>query len=183
MPKEVDWEVLYEGLPDFTRSLQEEKGSLKNRWLSLQGLDLLKETIPSGDLSDLMIESGGKPYLNQQPFHFNIAHSGNCIGVVVSESGPVGLDVEKLRKNRSVIHDRVFSVREKEFLNLSNSLDVDFTKLWTRKEAVVKLLGVGISIGLSQFSVLEDELFFEGKNIRLEALEIPNHFGHVAYEI
>lgn len=89
----------------------------------------------------------GKPYLPDYPdVHFNISHSGEYIVCAVSDK-PVGIDIQKIGEYNSDVAKRVCN--EKELVQIENSLDKasEFTKLWTQKEAVLKMYGVGITSG------------------------------------
>ena len=55
---------------------------------------------------------------------------------------PVGVDIETIRPFKESLARYVMSDDE---LQVINGSDLEFTKLWTRKEAVVKRSGHGIS--------------------------------------
>lgn len=89
----------------------------------------------------------GKPYLlNYSDVHFNISHSGEYVVCCVSDK-PVGVDIQKISEYNSDVAKRVCT--EKELVQIENSLDKasEFTKLWTQKEAVLKMHGIGIASG------------------------------------
>lgn len=89
----------------------------------------------------------GKPYLLNFPnLHFNISHSGEYVACAVFDK-PVGVDIQKIGEYNSDVAKRVCS--EKELIQIENSLDKasKFTKLWTQKEAVLKMHGTGIASG------------------------------------
>lgn len=89
----------------------------------------------------------GKPYLlNYSDVHFNISHSGKYVVCAVSDK-PVGVDIQRIGEYNSDVAKRVCN--EKELVQIENSLDKasEFTKLWTQKEAVLKMHGTGIASG------------------------------------
>lgn len=89
----------------------------------------------------------GKPYLLNSPdVHFNISHSGKYVVCAVSDK-PVGVDIQKIGEYSSDVAKR--GCNEKELEQIENSLDKasEFTKLWTQKEAVLKMYGTGIASG------------------------------------
>lgn len=89
----------------------------------------------------------GKPYLLNYPdVHFNISHSGKYVTCAVSYT-PVGIDIQKISEYNSDVAKRVCN--EKELKQIEDSLDKasEFTKLWTQKEAVLKMHGTGIASG------------------------------------
>lgn len=89
----------------------------------------------------------GKPYiLNYPNVQFNISHSGEYVVCVISDK-PVGIDIQKIDEYKLDVAKRVCN--EKELLEIENSSDraSEFTKLWTQKEAVLKMYGTGIANG------------------------------------
>ena len=89
----------------------------------------------------------GKPYLSDyRHVHFNISHSGEYVACAVSDK-PVGVDIQKIGEYNCDVAKRVCN--EKELKQIENSSDKasEFTKLWTQKEAVLKMYGTGIASG------------------------------------
>ncbi len=89
----------------------------------------------------------GKPYLINFPnVYFNISHSGEYIACTASDE-PVGIDIQKIGEYNYDVAKRVCS--GKELVQIENSSDKasEFTKLWTQKEAVLKMYGTGIASG------------------------------------
>ncbi|MBQ3998513.1 MAG: 4'-phosphopantetheinyl transferase superfamily protein [Paludibacteraceae bacterium] len=84
----------------------------------------------------------GKPYLENGPY-FSISHCKEGIAVAVDEQ-PIGIDIEGIRHASADLIERVLS--EDERLKVKGEWDKDraFTRLWTQKEAVVKMEGTGI---------------------------------------
>ena len=99
----------------------------------------------------------GKPTLSHcasAPF-FNLSHSGDFAALAVARCGDVGIDVEQIRPVGSEIAQRFFTDGEKAILaRLSGSeWRQAFYRCWTRKEAVLKANGKGLSGGLASFDV------------------------------
>ena len=88
-----------------------------------------------------------KPYLMDYPeAHFNISHSGEYVALAVSDK-PVGVDIQKNKEYNYDVAKRVCN--EKELKDLEDCIDKasEFIKLWTQKEAVLKMNGCGIANG------------------------------------
>ena len=101
----------------------------------------------------------GKPYIEKEDYHFSISHSHNIIAFT-SHSSPVGIDIQKIDETSSLSAMRFFTEKEKEYI----ASDVNrFFEIWTKKEAYLKMLGVGLSKPLSSFDVLTMPLFFSTK--------------------
>ena len=92
----------------------------------------------------------GKPLL-QENLHFNVSHSGDLILLAVSESCPVGVDVERRRDVERVgaLVQRWLTDAEREQVGkiAGSGLTVSeaFLRVWSLKEARLKALGVGIA--------------------------------------
>ncbi len=105
----------------------------------------------------------GKPFAPEWPdLHFNLSHSGRHVLLAFARGQPLGVDIES--RNRRVSHvaiaQRFFAPDEAQAIA---ALAADrrgdaFRHLWTRKEAVLKALGVGLSFGLDrvEFEVRSD---------------------------
>lgn len=90
----------------------------------------------------------GKPLLNDQ-IHFNISHSDQMVVCMVSDEGPVGIDVER-RKDFQVEDIKTF-LRPEEFEALQNDPTSEkFFDFWTKKEAILKATGLGLTLDLKK---------------------------------
>ena len=99
---------------------------------------------------DVKISIGefGKPYLpDYSSVHFIISHSGKFVACAVYNK-QIGIDIQKITPYRSDIAFRTCS--NSELLQIKSSYDksTEFTKIWTVKEAYLKMLGLGIVQGL-----------------------------------
>ena len=103
----------------------------------------------------------GKPTLTQPQsgagLSFNLSRSGGAAVLALARSGRLGVDVERLRPVPEIdaIARRLFSPAEAQALAAmrDDNRSASFFRLWTRKEAVVKALGGGLSIALDAFGV------------------------------
>lgn len=99
----------------------------------------------------------GKPSLDPPELEFNLAHSDDLAIVAVARARPVGVDIERVRPVPDL--DRLarsfLSPREREELaTVAGAARAGaFLRGWTRKEAVVKGTGVGLSLPLASFDV------------------------------
>jgi 4'-phosphopantetheinyl transferase len=89
--------------------------------------------------------------------HFNLAHSEGVGVLAVTQTGPVGVDVEQVRRllEFKELVGQFFSVREAaEFSSLPREQQpAAFFNLWTRKEALLKATGEGIARSLNRVEV------------------------------
>lgn len=96
----------------------------------------------------MAVGAHGKPYLEDHShIHFNISHCRNAIAVAVSDA-PVGIDVESFRHFGDGLLDKTMNDSEKAEILASGEPRETFAAYWTRKEAVFKLIGTGITDNL-----------------------------------
>lgn len=87
----------------------------------------------------------GKPRLAGHPdIHFNLSHCRRAVACAV-ERLPVGVDIERTGRYTPRLAERVLSDDELRAVAAASDPDLLFTTLWTRKEALMKLLGTGIT--------------------------------------
>ena len=122
---------------------------------------------------DIVIEKGeyGKPYIvGCEKFKFNISHSGDYVVIAYTMDEGVsslGIDVERVRSKDSdmMVAHRFFTKDEIDYISDGlecSDEDVRFYKIWTMKEAYIKMTGKGLSTRLDSFSVYPDELMISG---------------------
>ncbi|MDQ0297944.1 4'-phosphopantetheinyl transferase [Salibacterium salarium] len=112
----------------------------------------------------------GPPRLTSGVPHISISHSGSRIAVAFSKYEPVGVDVEHVDPTVKVDQIARDILTEKELFRI-RALPVEakvkgFLKYWTRKEAVLKATGEGLSIPPSHVTVSKPDqppklLFFQ----------------------
>jgi 4'-phosphopantetheinyl transferase len=100
----------------------------------------------------------GKPELSGvgTGIGFNVSHSGEWVLCAVAPARHVGVDVERRRADLTASDtDSVLTAREREVLEKTDSAEraASALRLWTRKEAVVKAMGVGLSQPLERLEV------------------------------
>ena len=103
----------------------------------------------------------GKPYIVGQPIHYNISHSGYFV-VLVTADAEVGVDIQEKRSARmESVAKRFFSNEEWQEISRCESEEEKknlFYRIWCRKEAYGKYLGVGLSNSLLSVNVLEEPI-------------------------
>lgn len=95
----------------------------------------------------------GKPCIKRYTdYNFSISHSKDYI-VYVSDIHPIGIDIERIKNANIGLAKRFFTPKEYSHIVSSNSLDDSFFKVWTIKEAYIKMLGMGLHKPLSSFDI------------------------------
>jgi len=124
----------------------------RNQWIKThaqinQQLDILTgytQKIPSINRT-----AEGKPFLSQtHSLFFNLSDTDGYTLAAFSKSD-IGIDVERIREipDADLVAGRFFSPAERAWMN--NSED-RFFLIWTRKEAILKLTGTGLSDHLDE---------------------------------
>jgi 4'-phosphopantetheinyl transferase len=135
----------------------------------------------------LRVAEKGKPYLAEHPrVRFNLSHSGTFAMAAVALDREVGVDIERIRRERSTtgIAERFFAPAEVRELNAApEPLRVAaFFACWSRKEAYIKARGLGLSIPLDSFEVSLGEVAElrsaeDRERWSMRALEAPDGYA------
>lgn len=116
----------------------------------------------------------GKPTLRDAPeYHFNLAHSADlALGALSDE--PVGIDLERVRpmKNAAGLAKRWFHPDEQRRIEQAADPLAEFFRTWTAKEAVLKLIGVGVGEALPKVLTPGDPMGGEATGLPANELEL-----------
>jgi 4'-phosphopantetheinyl transferase len=105
------------------------------------------------------VDAHGKPWLADQlgsSLAFSLSRSGDVAVVALAARRDVGVDVEAHRTDdQAVVERRVFSPPEQSVLGRLEGVErrEGFFRLWARKEAFVKAVGVGLTMPLDAIDV------------------------------
>jgi 4'-phosphopantetheinyl transferase len=112
---------------------------LLNTWLSYY------TGLPAGHLN-LIKNSEGKPSFQTGGIHFNISRSGEYIAMAFGPD-PIGVDIETIRDTTPFlpVAAQHFHPNEKQMLLDDSSVERAFFTIWTRKEALLKSIGSGLT--------------------------------------
>ncbi|MBW1605169.1 4'-phosphopantetheinyl transferase superfamily protein [Lactobacillus sp. Sy-1] len=165
-------------------------GQMYNKRQSIVGKYMLADWLrvtPAKVADGSLFESGphGKPRLKSGASEYNIANSYDKVVLAISDQ-PVGVDLEKLRPYDYHRIHRAFRSEELAYLaQLTGEQQIWATfKIWTIKEAVLKLVGMGIPGGIRSMQI--DLTTFAhanryGQSIRLEPLYVgTDYVGTIA---
>ena len=116
--------------------------------------DILKKDYKIEQCPEILKDKMGKPYLEGNPLHFNVSHSGEYLAIAISKY-PVGIDIQEPK----LIKDGMFRkvVQPEEECLIGEDRQKDFLRLWTLKESFVKAEGKGLRIALKDY-------YFEKEN-------------------
>ena len=133
--------------------------------------DLIKDY----GLNDIQYDEYNKPFFKEN-FHFSIAHSEDFVLCAASKQNRLGIDVEKIKSIDVLLLKDMFSVDEwltieQEDYNLNY-----FYYLWTRKEAVLKVIGKGVVEEMKKIEVLKDKILYESEQYTIYDLPIDEAY-------
>lgn len=120
-----------------------------------------------------------RPYLNIE-IDFNIAHSGSYVVLALSNTGKVGIDVEKIRP---VDIQRFRSWHNQQDLQRLGNQDQlrFFFETWTQKEAVAKAVGRGIQVPFSEISIENNHAKYKDQSWFLYPIPLEKEYkSHLA---
>lgn len=153
---EPTFERLRAALP-FERRLRSDRYHRRqDRYASVVAFALLqylwRERL-SGPMPEIVVGAFGKPrFGGRRDWHFNWSHDGPVCACALSPM-PIGVDVQSRVPFGEALFERIAAPSErgrKEWYRQANDLSV----LWTRKEAVVKRTGRGLSTPLREVDTI-----------------------------
>jgi 4'-phosphopantetheinyl transferase len=119
--------------------------------------------MPASEVA-LRTAPGGKTFLADASasLYFNVSHSSDLALIALTRGGEIGVDLEAVRPRVDdwvMLAQRYFAAEEVEALEGYSAAErvQAFFRVWTRKEAIVKLLGDGLRMPLDRFIVPLDE--------------------------
>ena len=196
-----DWPAYWEVLDDGERARADRfvVDEVKRRFvLSHAALRLILARRLGGDWRDIRYDTvaNGKPCLAGSAagrLEFNMSHSGDLMVVALSADRPVGVDVEAWRPIDRLrgLAETILAARELTVFDGLSPGDASrvLLRLWTFKEAVVKAMGLGLSVEPRSIALpdsvlggdLNGELVFRGTTWRLHDLGGPGYASALAH--
>ena len=139
-------------LSEVRKSKLEKIKNEKSRLLSLAAEEAYNRTS-----LELLGEIEPYTYKNEKPqndkFFFNLSHSGEY-AVCAASKKPVGVDIQEIKPIDLKLSERFFTKDEFEYIKNGKNKEERFFEIWTKKEAMAKVYGEGISNFFKSVSVL-----------------------------
>lgn len=136
--------------------------------------------IPAGELQ-IETDAKGKPFLSNAEIHFNLSHTGSTV-VAAFAGSAVGIDIESRGRCRDFVGIARRFFHPSEAAAIAGSRDEEqFLRLWTAKEAMLKLSGEGLSGGLPDARPCDEGSgSLRGNNVHMTGFSFENLVGTVA---
>lgn len=147
---------------------------------------VLKEMAKNLGAKDLTIgkDKLGQPFgvSDKNKYHVSIAHTEKMVLCGISDAHAIGVDIEPIgRKGPEKLKQRILHPNETEPF-----ADMESIRLWTIKEAYVKLRGQGLRLNMDQIWIQQEgeDYFVElnnDKTAKICSFQKDNHWLAIAY--
>ena len=123
-------------------------------------------------------------YKNNKPFlddsvSFSFSHAHKVAVCAITLGTPVGIDIEEKKEINELLFQDYLSLEEQNLLHQSSKKSSTFLEFWTKKEAILKAGGFGLTeINLKELSSIPEPVVFENKQYFTKSIEL--HEGYVA---
>ena len=129
------------------------------------------------NIKSILIEESknGKPSVSGSDMPFSLSRSKNYFTFIIGKNNQmVGIDIEQIKReiNFADISRNYFSPEEQHSIySLAKTADqiVAFFEIWTRKEALLKAMGIGINTELNKVQVLDGENHIDIKGVQTDS--------------
>lgn len=159
------------------RQWRDQQAGLLGKLLLLEGFKRWGYDL---DLNAIFFDSYHRPFTHL-PLDFNIAHAGKYVLAAFNPQGRIGIDVENIRPIYLADFQSVFTAQEIQAIQQHPDGRRHFFSIWTRKEAVIKAEGRGLSNQLHLISTLENPVVIENSSWFVQEVSLDtDHVCHFA---
>ena len=144
-----EWEQDFLLLPSWRQQKVLEYRFLLDRVLCTKAFLLLKQGLEEHygirQVPEFSYGPDGKPFFREYPhIHFNLSHTRHGVLCVIADK-PIGCDIEDIPDHLDPdLCQHVLSAAEIEEIQHASVPQIAFIRLWTVKEALLKLTGEGL---------------------------------------
>ena len=110
----------------------------------------------------------GAPYIENDPHYVSISHKDDYLAVAVSDS-PVGVDIEKIEAKKS--HMRI----ARRYFGEKVEDAEGFFRGWTKREALGKRLGVGLTQEVMLRTIEGDTIELDGDTVYFDEYVVDGY--------
>jgi 4'-phosphopantetheinyl transferase len=153
------------------RRWEDKQASLTGMLLMCKGFE--KFNYGKDVINNIKYNEYKRPFVDSK-IDFNISHSGIYVVCAISETHKVGIDIEEMKKINFL--DFRYQMLREEWSNIikSKNKTQGFYDYWTKKEAVIKANGKGLSIPLKSFVIVNSTTILEQIPWYTIAIDIKN---------
>ena len=132
-------------------------------------------------LQDILFTEKERPYVNGA-IDFNLSNSGAYVMLAITETGSVGIDIEKHRTIRPSLFQKYFDATEWMEIEQSREPEKTFFQLWAIKESAIKCDGRGVEVlSRTHRQYDTDTVLCDGRIFHFSQLDIaPDYAAAVA---
>lgn len=174
-------------IPDFYNYLSDNEKARANRFKhksdfncytaahALLRIKLSKELKTTAKSILISETENGKPFASGVDLPFNLSRSKSMFAFAIGRSNQaVGIDIEQIKSSIDIksISRNYFSISEQQSIfSFEKVTDQNcrFFEFWTRKEALLKAIGIGINTELKKVQVMEGDNQIDIDGIQPEA--------------
>ena len=121
-------------------------------------------------------QESGKPILEN--VYFSISHTKDLVMCAVTELGEIGIDIEKVKPVELDDFESFFTTDEWDDINNHSEPLLRFYWYWTRKESIIKALGVTLSY-LHQIKIDATKDYVEANGKRWNLKDLAPGDGYI----
>lgn len=145
---------------------------------------LLRKMLRTDEYIDCKIDSHGKPYLVNLPYHISLSHSFDYAAVMISKTHKVGIDIEQIQQKVERIAGKFMQPKELAFISDNKKIEQLYV-CWCAKEAIYKCNGqkevsFANNIFLEPFNFEHHGVL--NANLHKKNLNIDYTVGYLQYE-
>ena len=138
----------------------------------------LEEALP---LRSVKYGPYNRPFFEHSAFDFNISHAGEYAVCAGTLNNRVGIDIEMIKEINVLDFKNCFTKTEWDLIRRDKKRGEVFYETWTKKEAVLKSIGMGLHDDLSLIETTSGIARYLGKDYHIYPLKsIENYAMSVA---
>lgn len=177
--KYTTFEKLIRNLPEFMHERALRYKFEKDSYNFVLGRMLLKEGLndlgKTEEFENIKYHPSGKPFLKD--VFFTISHSDTKVVCAITTQGEIGVDIEKVKQVEIEAFKAFFTDIEWKEINAAASPINKLYWYWTRKESIIKALGVNLShLHKIELDATKDHFIEKGKKWFLMDLDFGEGF-------
>jgi len=175
------WNSYLKKLPSNLQSNVTKYYRWQDQYSNLFGKLLLKHGLIEygygNDCLDLLnYNSFKKPFIDKKTY-FNLSHSSEIVICAFSQKDEIGIDIEEIKPIEISEFDNIFTEEELNLIQKSIDPINTFYRFWTIKESVVKAIGKGLSLPLSEVVVSgTNQCNFRSLSFNIHNLELNSSY-------